>query len=309
MAISSRGIQRALGALWLVDGLLQLQPFMFGPGLPNDVIAPAADGQPAWVSGAVHLSASLIGTHPAVFNTAFAAVQIAIGVGLLVSRTVRLALAASIVWSLGVWLFGEGLGGLTSGHADLITGAPGAVALYGVLAVAVWPRRSWQGRPASWLARVWAVLWVGGAVLETLPMQNRASDLAATLDDNADGAPEWLAALDRGVAHLVAQAGDTVMVALALTMAVVGLLALRRGTMPVVAAVAGSVLAVTFWVVGQNIGELYTGQSTDPNTAPLIVLIALGMVGPTVRRGRSDSRPVALPTIQQKSISEPAVYA
>jgi len=47
------------------------------------------------------------------------------------------------------------------------------------------------------------------------------------------------------------------------------------------AAVAGAVVATTFWVLGQNIGQLYSGQATDPNTGPVIVLMALALIGPT----------------------------
>jgi hypothetical protein len=38
-------------------------------------------------------------------------------------------------------------------------------------------------------------------------------------------------------------------------------------------------VATTFWVLGQNIGELYSGQATDPNTGPVIVLMALALAG------------------------------
>jgi hypothetical protein len=36
-----RGLQITLGILWLADGALQLQPFMFGRGLVNQVLMPA----------------------------------------------------------------------------------------------------------------------------------------------------------------------------------------------------------------------------------------------------------------------------
>ena len=42
-------------------------------------------------------------------------------------------------------------------------------------------------------------------------------------------------------------------------------------------------MATVFWVLGQNIGQLYSGQATDPNTGPLIVLMALALAGTTVR--------------------------
>jgi hypothetical protein len=57
--------------------------------------------------------------------------------------------------------------------------------------------------------------------------------------------------------------------------------------------VAGAVVATTFWVLGQNIGQLCSGQATDPNTGPLIVLMALALVGSTAstrlftRKGRN----------------------
>jgi hypothetical protein len=73
-----------------------------------------------------------------------------LGVGLLVRRTARVALAASIAWALGVWWLGEGLTGLASGQASLINGAPGSAFFYAVLAAAAWPRGD-SGAPA-WLA-------------------------------------------------------------------------------------------------------------------------------------------------------------
>ena len=40
--VSARTIQIGLGLIWLVDGLLQLQPKMFGPDFAHDVILPSA---------------------------------------------------------------------------------------------------------------------------------------------------------------------------------------------------------------------------------------------------------------------------
>src|SRR4029078_7721853 len=99
-----------------------------------------------------------------------APIQFRMRLGLLWRRTVKPALAGSILWSIGVWFFGEGLGGLASGHARLLTGAPGSVSLYAVLARAAWPRgdRS-EEAPARWLPFAWAVVWIGGSVFQALP--------------------------------------------------------------------------------------------------------------------------------------------
>ena len=47
-------------------------------------------------------------------------------------------------------------------------------------------------------------------------------------------------------------------------------------------------LALAIWVVGQDLGQLYSGHATDPNTAPIIALMAIAiLVG---RRARVDAR-------------------
>jgi hypothetical protein len=69
----------------------------------------------------------------------------------------------------------------------------------------------------------------------------------------------------------------TAVVLLVLVEALIGLAALRRKSM-VIGAPAGLVLAIAIWVFGQNFGQLYTGSATDPNTAPLIVLMALALL-------------------------------
>lgn len=280
--MTRRQVQVALGLLWLLDGALQLQPFMFGHGFARDVIAPAGDGQPLFVSSAVHWAADLIAGQPVAWDLAFAVVQLLICAGLLVPRTVRPALLASLAWSGGVWFFGEGLGGLASGHADLLTGAPGAVLLYGVLAVAVWPpaprAADEAARPARWLPWAWAVLWTGGAVLQLLPGQNRIGDVTGTIRGNADGAPSWLAGLDHSTATALAGPGASALIALVVVQAAIGLAAIPPGIPRRAAGVAGIVVSVLFWVYGQSLGELWTGQATDPNTAPLVVLLALAMM-------------------------------
>jgi hypothetical protein len=123
-----------------------------------------------------------------------------------------------------------------------------------------------------------------------LPGQNRSSELSGALAGNADGAPGWLAALDRGAARSVEHAPIPVTVVLAVAMAAIGLLALRPAAFRGVAAFAGGALAVTFWVVGQNLGELYTGQSTDPDAGPLIVLMAVCIAGGIAQRDRRSDR-------------------
>ncbi|MDX6466159.1 MAG: hypothetical protein QOI27_1199 [Gaiellaceae bacterium] len=271
-----RHLQIALGLLWFLDGALQLQPFMLGTGFAHQIIAPNAVGQPFVVSAPIRWSARVIAAHPAAWDVPFAAVQLLVGIGLLVPRFARLALAASLPWSLGVWLFGEGLAGIAGGHASLLTGAPGAALLYGVLALAAWPTpdASCQ-RPARWLPRAWAAVWVGGAVFQALPGQNTGGAVAAAL---GSGDPGWLGRVDASVGGWTSRHGAVAVGVLVVAEALVGLAALSKRTrVPAVA--AGVVLALAIWVVAQDAGQLYTGQATDPNTAPLIALLGFSVLG------------------------------
>ena len=282
-----RGVQVALGVLWLLDAALQLQPFMFTADFARQVLAPSGQDQPGWVAAPTDFFAGLIAGHPAPLNIGFALVQLALGFGFLVPRLVRPAIVVSVAWAAGIWWFAEGLGGLATGNASVVTGAPGAVLLYGVLALAVWPSGD-DHTPADpddsaiagWFPFAWLILWVGGALLQLLPSQRGTAALHDQLG-SADGTPGWLTSLHHLAGTVLSHGGSAPFIALVVVMALIGVGGLARRPWRTAAAVAGAVVATTFWVLGQNIGELYSGQATDPNAGPLIVLMALALVGST----------------------------
>ncbi|MGW4697375.1 hypothetical protein ACWEO1_33920 [Kitasatospora cineracea] len=302
MHITRRQAQVVLGLLWLLDGALQLQPFMFTTGFAHQIIAPTGDHQPAAVAGPVHWAAHLIAAAPLPLDVLFATTQLLLGAALLLARSprlIRLTLAASTAWALSVWWLGEGLGGLAGLHTLMLTGAPGAVLLYAVVAGALWPRatrghRPGNGGPAdtatgtpeqadglrtSWISGWWTVLWTGAAVLQALPGNSALQAVA----DAADGAPGWLRPANQHTAAALAGAGTAVTVALVAAQALIGLAALRpRWRLP--AACAAVALSLVFWVLGQGLGALTTGQATDPNAAPLYVLLALLLASTGPRR-------------------------
>ena len=82
-------------------------------------------GQPHWLASSIGWGARLANGNLDVWNTLFALTQVAIGLGLLYRRTVKLALAASFAWVLIVWWFGEAFGMLFANVANPLTGAPG----------------------------------------------------------------------------------------------------------------------------------------------------------------------------------------
>lgn len=289
--MSRRRLQIILGCLWLFDGVLQLQPFMFTVGFARQVIAPVGVAQPSVVGGAVRWGASVIAGHPVVYGALFAAVQMALGVSLLVSRTARWAIVASVAWAVGVWFFGEGLGGIAGGGASIWNGAPGAVALYGLLAVAAWPRSGSEGdaAPPPWTVRAWVLLWIGFGALSILPMNDSAHGLAAPIVANVRVVPGPLASIDRFTVAGIHSLGPLAVPLFVGLLVSIGLTSLMRGKVGRIAVWAGCGLAVAVWVVGQSLGDLASGQATDPNAAPLVVL--LGLVALTAGRTRAPAFP------------------
>jgi hypothetical protein len=278
--VTRRTLQIVLGLFWFLDGALQLQPFMLRATFARELLAPVGVGQPQFIAGPVHWAANLVAAHPVAWDVPFGLIQLALGLGMLVPRTARLALAVSLPWALGVWWLGEGLSGLAGGNASFLSGAPGSVVLYAVLALAAWPHRgSSDAPPPRWLPLAWATLWVGAAVLQVLPMNNTGTDVADAV--TANGSPKWLAGFESSFAGWIVRHGTSSVVLLVAAEALIGLAVLYRRTVAL-AAGAGLLLALAVWVIGQNFGALYTGQATDPNTALVVMVMAVAVLG--VRR-------------------------
>jgi hypothetical protein len=280
--LTRRHLEVALGLLWFLDGVLQLQPYMFSRAFFSNVLGMADMGSiPRPIALATHDLAVLMSGHPVAFDTVFATAQVAIGAGLLWRRTAPTARIASIAWALGVWSVGEGFGGLFMPGMSLLAGAPGAVILYAVAALALWPRRAGgdtvadAGLLGPRATRVaWAVLWIGAALLELEVANNAPNALSAQLSELAHGEPAIIAAMDHTAAALAVGHGTELALAMAMAQVLIGWWVLRPATRRL-ALGAGIVVAGIYWVIGQNFGAILTGQGTDPNTAPLLVLLAL----------------------------------
>ena len=278
--VTRRVLRYLLGVLWLLDGALQLQSYMFTKGFAHQIIAPAAAGQPFFVAGPVRWNAHLIALHPALFNGCFAGVQLALGVGFFSTRFCRWAIGASLAWAGGVWYLGEGLGGVAGGHMTALLGAPGAALLYLVLAIAAWPTEDGRpsrssSRPPAWTGPAWAILWVGFAVLDLLPGNSTSSAVASDLMTQASGVPRWLAGFDRWLAGGVHHLGPSVGILLVVAELAIGVMSLTRSRLRTVAIWSGIGLAALYWAAGQSFGELFSGQATDPSTGPLLMLLGL----------------------------------
>ncbi len=273
-----------LGFLWLLDAGLQFQPFMYTTTFPNAFIKAAGEGSPSWISAPNSWAASLMASHIGLWNTLFALTQLAIGAGLLFRRSRKPALALSIVWALAVWWLGEGLGGGLAGPVSPLMGHPGAVVIYAIIAALLWPpaapladQRSLADRPGVGRAvarGTWFLLWSSFAFEALRPANRAPSALHDMLQDMEAGQPAWIKAIDRLGVSASAHHGTEISLVLfaAFAFIAVGVFSPRLIRPAVLTAL--SVAAVS-WIFAQNLGDLATGIATDPNSAPVLALLAL----------------------------------
>jgi hypothetical protein len=151
--------------------------------------------------------------------------------------------------------------------------------LYAVLAAAAWPDGSdtWDRRPKAWLAFVWAGYWIGGATLQAWHGPRTGPDLAATVAEGANGAPGWLSRFDFSVARSVEHTSPAVIDGFIVLQACIGLAVFLPARPRQIAAVVGSVLCGWFWIIGPGFSQLVSGHATDPNSAPLVAVLALAL--------------------------------
>jgi hypothetical protein len=277
-----RALQLGLAAIWLLDGVLQYQSFMYTKAF-GQMLAGTAPGNPSVIARPINWDATLVEHHLVLINTLFATIQLLLGLGIAFRPTVRIALAVSIAWAIGVWWFGEGLGGILNGVASPLNGAPGAVIIYALLAVLLWPADRAVSAPftaartvGAHVARaLWLVLWLSLAYFTLTPANRAPQALNGMIAGMESGQPGWLAAIDRGAASLVANQGlaASIVLAVALVLIAIGVYLPRPAAEATL--VLAIVVAIVIWVVGEGFGMILAGGATDPNSGPLLMLLAL----------------------------------
>jgi hypothetical protein len=293
-----RVLQLVLAAIWLLDGLLQYQSFMY-TGAFGQMLAGAAAGNPGVIARPVNWNAALVAHHLVLLNTAFATIQLLLGLGIAYRPTLRVALAASIAWSLAVWWFGEGLGGVLTGSASPVSGAPGAVILYALLAVLLWPAGRegvtsssvafrTVGAPVARLA--WLVLWGSLAWFALTPANRAPQALHNLVAGMAGGEPGWVTGLDNHAAAVLAHHGLAASIVLAVALIVIAAGVFLPPPLARATLILALVVAAFIWMFGEAFGQILVGGATDPNSGPLLALLAVAYWPPATAVGQGEEK-------------------
>jgi hypothetical protein len=309
-----RMLQLLLAATWLMDSVLQYQSFMYTQAF-GQMIGGTAAGNPGVIARSIIWNAALVEHHLVLLNTVFATIQLLLGLGIAYRPTVRLALAASIAWSLAVWWFGEGLGGVLSGGASPVSGGPGAVILYALLAVLLWPADrpgvtapsvAFRAIGAPVARLLWLLLWGSLAYFALTPANRAPQAMHDIIVSMTSGEPGWVTGLEKHAAAMLAHQGLTASIVLAVALIAIAVGMFLPPPLARTALILALVVAAFIWVFGEAFGQILAGGATDPNSAPLLALLALAYwplatAGPRARRPHTDGPPaMAFGLIEEK---------
>ncbi len=299
--VTTRGIQIALGLIWLLAGLLQFQSFMYTHGVITEVFGPAAEKQWSIVGGPMNTIDAFYGRDLTLWNTLAAEIQSAIGLGLILSkRTVKPALILSFVWAPAVWWFGEGFGGLTSNTLPSpLMGAPGAVIIYAIIGLLVWPASKQEGRSPADSGPLgdkgglyaWSGLWLLSAGLWLVNVNRASGATHEMIKGMTEASPHWLATFQNSIGNHTQGHGATIAVVLAIVSfaVAVGVWTPLRW----LALAIGIIVSLAYWVFGQSLGgPFWIGNATDVNAGPLFVLLAVALL-PIAQHART-AKPAAM---------------
>ena len=259
-----RTITVCLGGLWLLDGILQLQPAMFTNAFVSTVLAPNLQNQPSTIESIVAFGIHLFSSNIFWWNLASALIQLLIGIILIFpfqEKVQRFGLWLSVGWALVIWIFGEGFGNLFTGSATFYTGAPGSALLYLILALCL--IYSFHRR----LPLIAGIVFILGAILNLMPMFWQPTMLSMlTMTPSISAALGTFGSQGTMICNLIAV--DALIL--------LGFFLIFIANRSVAWITILFLLAV--WGIGQSFGGLQTfpiGTATDPNSAPLLILFLL----------------------------------
>ena len=295
MLLSRKLLLRILGTLWLIDGLLQLEPKMFTMDMVNGIMVPTLHSQPSPIATSLHWIITITTQHLTLVNLLIAIVQICLGIGLLLfpERWGKALVIASVVWAFIVWFGGEGLSMLLTGQGSILTGAPGAVLLYPLLGLVVYPRQQSRSTSKDAAARPmmsgllshlqlrWALsgFWLFGALLQLQPYWWQPGQISQAI-----GSMTGQGGLNRilvdpflqGLSNITASIEVPLNIALIVVFLALGLtLVLLKEEQMRPALIASIVASLVIWYCTQGLGQIFTGMSTDFNSGLLLVVMAL----------------------------------
>jgi hypothetical protein len=174
-------------------------------------------------------------------------------------------------------------------------GAPGAVIIYAIIGLLVWPTNRETGRSPAARGPLgdrgglyfWSGLWLLCAGLWLVNVNRAKEATHEMIKGMAEASPHWLARFQNSVAHHTQGHGSTIAIVLAIVSAAVAL-GVWWAPLRWPALIVGIVISLAYWVLGQSLGgPFWAGNATDVNAGPLFVLLAVALF-PVAQAARAE---------------------
>jgi cytochrome oxidase Cu insertion factor (SCO1/SenC/PrrC family) len=318
-AVARRLLRISFGIIWIFDGILQAQASM-PLGMTTQVIQPSAAASPTWVQHLVNVGGTIWSNHPITAPASAVWIQVGIGFWLLAAprgNWSRAAGAASVVWGLVVWVFGESFGGIFAPGLTWAFGAPGAVLFYCVAGVLIaLPERSWRTpRLGTWILRAMGAFFLGMAVLQAWPgrgfwqghlgRHSTPGTLTAMVLSMAQTPqPRLFSTWVASFASFDEAHGWAVNLFFVIFLAALGVAFLSgRPRLVLGAVVVGIVVCLADWILIEDFGFL-GGVGTDPNSMiPMALLFSSGYLAIT-KVPATASAPVPITSATNRTLRD-----
>jgi hypothetical protein len=139
---------------------------------------------------------------------------------------------------------------------------------------------------------VWAAVWLIGVALVALSWNRTGAALAESLTGASDSLPAALVRVTTDVAHYAHRHAALAAAILIVIQAAVAVLVFAPRRLRLIATGVGAGLALLIWISAEAFGELTSGQATDPNSGPLLILLAGATAGCIRQRSCANRAPL-----------------
>ncbi len=119
------------------------------------------------------------------------------------------------------------------------------------------------------------MLWGSLAYFALTPANRAPQALPDMIVSMTGGEPGWVTGLENHAAAVLANQGLTASIALAVALAVIAIGVFLPTPLARSVVILALVVAAFIWVFGEAFGQILTGGATDPNSGPLLALLAL----------------------------------
>ncbi len=275
----SSSFRLVLGILWIVDGVLQFQPEM-PYGFLSVVILPAIQAIPFMnVEQFLMIGYNTWLLHPFQFDALSGALQIFIGSAFLLNNSqkcLKIISIISIMWSVIIWIFGEGFGGIPKAGVSILTGFPGSALIYVFLAMPYVSKRfSDRSYLKNYMKYTLTTILIIGAILQLIPGNTfwnsgqLSFDIYMNISQQGESPYVYFLLNHTYPLFLFRESYLNIFMSLLLiTAALVTFFNIRIG-------IFLSLLFIgLIWVLFQDMG-IYIPPATDPNTGLLFLLFGL----------------------------------